>query len=133
MGRTRCGLGHRFDERELFFIDAHAEAGELIRRRRETPELGWGTWKVLRTNVPAVLAHRCDWEGRIVVAVHNLGSEPCVVRLQLGEVPEEGRLDDLLDERGALREIDHGTLELKLDGYGFRWFRLNAADQHTPP
>jgi glycosidase len=105
----------------------------LIRRRRETPELGWGTWKVLRTNVPAVFAHRCDHEGRIVVAVHNLGSEPCVVRLQLGDVPEDGRLDDLLDERGALRDVGDGTLELKMDGYGYRWFRITTPDQHLPP
>ena len=105
----------------------------LIRRRRETPELGWGTWKVVRTNVPSVLAHRCDWEGRTVVAAHNFGDQPCVVRLQLGDVPEDGRLDDLLDERGAFRDIEDGTLELKMDGYGYRWLRINAPDQHTPP
>ena len=105
----------------------------LIRRRRETPELGWGTWRVLRTNVPAVLAHRCDWEGRSVIAVHNFDEEPCQVRIQLGDVPEQGRLDDLLDERGALGELDGGSLELKLDGYGYRWFRVNAPDQQTPP
>ena len=105
----------------------------LIRRRRETPELGWGTWKVVRTNVPSVLAHRCDWEGRTVVAAHNFGDQPCVVRLQLGDVPEDGRLDDLLDERGAFRDIEDGTLELKMDGYGYRWLRINTADQHTPP
>jgi trehalose synthase len=105
----------------------------LIRRRRETPELGWGTWKVLRTNVPSVFAHRCDHEGRVVLAAHNLGSEPCVVTLRLGDVPEEAKLDDLLDERGALREIEDGSLELKMDGYGFRWFRITTPDQHIPP
>jgi glycosidase len=105
----------------------------LIRRRRETPELGWGTWKVVRTNVPSVLAHRCDWEGRTVVAAHNLGEQPCVVRLQVGDVPEDGKLDDLLDERGAFRDIEDGSLELKMDGYGFRWLRINTPDQHTPP
>jgi hypothetical protein len=55
------------------------------------------------------------------------------VRIQLGDVPEQGRLDDLLDERGALGELDGGSLELKLDGYGYRWFRVNAPDQQTPP
>jgi len=105
----------------------------LIRRRRETPELGWGTWKVVRTNVPSVLAHRCDWEGRTVVAAHNFGDQPCVVRLQLGAVPEDAKLDDLLDERGTLREIEDGSLELKLDEYGYRWLRINTPDQHSPP
>ena len=105
----------------------------LIRRRRETPELGWGTWKVVRTNVPSVLAHRCDWEGRTVVAAHNFGDQPCVVRLQLGDVPEDGKLDDLLDELGTLHRIEDGSLELKLDGYGYRWLRITTPDQHTPP
>jgi trehalose synthase len=105
----------------------------LIRRRRETPELGWGRWKVIRTNVPSVFAHRCDWEGRTVVAAHNLGEQPCVVRLQLGDVPDDGKLDDLLDERGAFQGIEDGALELKLDGYGFRWLRITTPDQHTPP
>jgi trehalose synthase len=105
----------------------------LIRRRRETPELGWGAWKVIRTNVPSVFAHRCDWEGRTVVAAHNLGEQPCVVRLQLGDVPEDGKLDDLLDERGAFQGVEDGSLELKMDGYGFRWLRITTPDQHTPP
>jgi maltose alpha-D-glucosyltransferase / alpha-amylase len=105
----------------------------LIRRRRETPEIGWGSWKVLRTNVPGVLAHRCDWEGRAIVAAHNLGDQPCVVRVRLGDVVVGARLDDLLDERGALTEIKGESLELKMDGYGFRWFRMLSPDQHTPP
>jgi trehalose synthase len=105
----------------------------LIRRRRETPELGWGTWKVIRTNVPSVFAHRCDWEGRTVVAAHNLGEQPCVARLQLGDVPEDAKLDDLLDQRGAFQGVEDGSLELKLDGYGFRWLRITTPDQHTPP
>jgi glycosidase len=107
--------------------------GRLIRRRRETPEIGWGSWRVLRTNVPGLLAHRCDWEGRAFVAVHNLGDQPCATRVQLGDVVEGARLDDLLDERGALTEINGESLELKMDGYGFRWFRVLSPDQHTPP
>jgi trehalose synthase len=105
----------------------------LIRRRRETPELGWGSWKTLKTNVSSVLAHRCDWEGRSVIAVHNFGDQPCALRIQVGDVPEEGKLDDLLDERGVLGQIEDGSLELKMEGYGYRWLRINPPDQHTPP
>jgi glycosidase len=105
----------------------------VIRRRRETPELAWGAWQVLETDVRSVLAHRCDWEGRGVIAVHNLGADPCIVRVDLGDVPEAATLDDLLDERGALDEIDGAALELKLGGYGYRWFRIGTRDQRTPP
>ncbi len=106
----------------------------MIRRRRETPELGWGSWQVLSTNVPAVLAHRCDWEGRRVVAVHNLGEEPAVVRVQLGDdIPSDTRLHDLLAETAELREVDGDVLDLKLEGFGFRWLRLHSPGQHTAP
>lgn len=105
----------------------------VIRRRRETPELAWGAWQVLETDVDAVFVHRCDWEGRSVVAVHNLGADPCIVRVDLGEIPEGAKLDDLLDEHGALDEIDGAALELKLGGYGYRWFRIGTPDQPTPP
>jgi hypothetical protein len=55
------------------------------------------------------------------------------VRVDLGDVPEAATLDDLLDERGALDEIDGTALELKLGGYGYRWFRIGTPDQRTPP
>ncbi len=56
-----------------------------------------------------------------------------MVRVALGDVPEDATLDDLLDERPALDEIDGSTLELKLSGYGFRWYRIGTAKQMTPP
>src|SRR5215213_1511941 len=42
-----------------------------IRTRKELPELGWGAWQVLDTDHPGVLAHRCDWQGRGVLVLHN--------------------------------------------------------------
>ena len=44
-------------------------------------------------------------------------------------LPEESKFDDLLDERGAIDEITEGALTLKLDGYGFRWFRITTPDR----
>ena len=63
----------------------------LIRRRRETPELAWGDWRVLTSSVAAVFAHRCDWDGGTVVAVHNLAAEPCHVRVDLDAVDDGAR------------------------------------------
>jgi trehalose synthase len=105
----------------------------LIRRRRETPELAWGDWQVLTSDVPAVFAHRCDWDGGTVVALHNLAAEPCEVRVDLDAVDEGARLDDLLDERPAFETLGGKTVELTLEGYGFRWFRLIPPDRIAPP
>ena len=55
-----------------------------IRRRKESPELGWGSVTLLETPHPAMLAHRCDWEDGTILAVHNLSEEPAGATLELG-------------------------------------------------
>ncbi|TDD64901.1 trehalose synthase [Jiangella aurantiaca] len=87
----------------------------LIRRRKECPELGWGRLELLESAGP-VLAHRSDWQGRTVVAVHNLSGRPAQVRLPRDDGWE--RLTDLLGTD------DHAPGdELELEPYGHRWFR----------
>jgi trehalose synthase len=105
----------------------------VIRRRRETPEIGWGRWTVLETSDPAVLAHRCDWEGRAVVAIHNLGENPCQVRVTVDGDGAGDAVLDLLDDRGSLDAVEDGVVDLKLEGYGYRWFRLRADNRSAIP
>jgi trehalose synthase len=106
-----------------------------IRRRRETPEIGWGAWEVLDADVPAVLAILCEWQERIVVTVHNLGEDPCVAQVSLGrDLPEGSRVHDLLAEPApSVHEVDGDAVEAKLEGFGFRWFRLQSPGQTTAP
>jgi trehalose synthase len=99
----------------------------LARRRRETPEFGWGDWSLLDAGDDAVLAHRCDWEGRTVVAIHNLSAEPRALELPLGEPQSDDdlRVLDLLERDGSLHAVDGGRLVVTLEGYGYRWLRLD--------
>lgn len=107
----------------------------MIRRRRETPELGWGAWQVLDTDVSAVLAILCEWEERMVVTLHNLGEEPCIVRVSLGrDLPGGSSLHDLLAEPSpSVHGVDGDVVEAKLEGFGVRWFRLQPPGQPTAP
>ena len=105
----------------------------VIRRRKETPELGWGTTTILDPGDDAVLAHRCDWEGAAVVAVHNLSATPRELRLDLGPVEDGMRVVDLLDGEQPVRGVDGSTLELKLAGFGYHWFRLQREDATGTP
>jgi trehalose synthase len=104
----------------------------VIRRRRETPELGWGTLEVLESGEPSVLAHRCTWASGTVVAVHNLAAEPRQLDLDVGAVAEGSHLRDLLDE-GGLLELTGGRVSLKLGAHGFRWFRVEHPDERGTP
>src|SRR3954451_13134214 len=98
----------------------------LIRRRRECPELGWGAPTLLDTGEESVFAHRCDWVGSTVLAVHNLAAKKVSVSLQLGD-DYEG-LVDLFDRD----EIAPGK-PIPLGRYGHRWFRVRRAGQRVAP
>ncbi|HEX2152436.1 MAG TPA: alpha-amylase family protein [Acidimicrobiia bacterium] len=106
-----------------------------IRRRREVPEFGWGDCTILDTGDDAVLAHRCDWEGSTVLAVHNLSDSGRSVWIDLGKrpLPEgPGELEDLLTNRPGV-EIDDRAIQLDLDGYGHRWFRVRPGGHPSAP
>jgi len=100
----------------------------LIRRRRECPELGWGSWTLLDTGDPAVFAHRSDWEGSTVVAVHNLAGRDARARLELGD---EGKLIDLFEDED--HALEDGAVTLALGPYDGRWFRVRRPGERLPP
>jgi maltose alpha-D-glucosyltransferase/alpha-amylase len=94
-----------------------------IRTRKELPELGWGAWRVLEVDQPSVLAHRCDWQGRGVLVLHNLGPERVEVTVDLGDDVEGGRpMPDLLGNRHDEQATTGQPLPLR--GFGYRWLRL---------
>src|SRR3954471_22355392 len=93
----------------------------LLRTRRETPELGWGTSTLIETEDPALFAHRCDWEDGTVIAIHNLGARPGTADLALGDGARG--VHDLL---GDFEErVPRGRpLPVALEGYAGRWLRV---------
>jgi trehalose synthase len=93
----------------------------LIRRRKETPELGWGAYRVLPAGDPAVLAVRCDWRGSAVLTVHNFADRPAKAELDL----EGGELVELFADQPYPRPAAAGGA-VPVDGYGYRWFRLHG-------
>jgi hypothetical protein len=96
-------------------------------RYRSSPEIGWGRLDVLASGQDAVLAHRITADVGRFVAVHNFAPTPTVVDLELGPVAPGSVLSDLfaidtfdLDERGRI--------DVHLDAYGYRWFRIVEPD-----
>jgi maltose alpha-D-glucosyltransferase/alpha-amylase len=88
------------------------------------PEIGWGELELIETGDPALFAHRVRWNGNTTITLHNLGERPCCTRLGLRE-EEAGNLVDLFGNK--VYEPDTGeTRRFALDGYGYRWFRLDG-------
>jgi trehalose synthase len=97
----------------------------LIRRRKETPELGWGAVRVLAAGDPAVLALRCDWRGSVVLTVHNFADRPARADLRLdGEDRRVGLVELFADQ--AYERLAAPADGVPVDGYGYRWFRLRS-------
>jgi trehalose synthase len=100
----------------------------LIRRRRETPEIGWGTATLIETAAPSVFAQRVDWQDGTVVTVHNLSEDEVDAALELGEDVEA--IDDLLELREHRLE-EGGRLNVELGRYGYLWLRVRRGGQRA--
>jgi glycosidase len=100
-----------------------AFVSRLIRRYRQSPELGWARFDVLDQPERSVLAHRATWDDGTIVPVHNFGPDPVAVPLQLDGCGEGHQLVDLLS--GEAWGLDgRGSAEVALDGYGHLWLRV---------
>jgi maltose alpha-D-glucosyltransferase/alpha-amylase len=97
-----------------------------IRMRKECPELSWGRYTILRTDAPEVLVLRYDWRGTSMVTLHNFSDRRQTVRLDL-RTPDGDRLVDVHGDHHSRAEAS-GVHRLDLEGYGYRWFRVGAAD-----
>ena len=99
---------------------------DLVFRYRQHPELGWGSYLVLEQDDPALLVLEHRWEQNAVITLHNLGADGTSARVRLPDAPEGSVLVDVFTGRSMDAPAD--GLDIPLDGYGFRWLRIQAPD-----
>ena len=100
----------------------------MLRMRKETPEIGWGDFAILKTDSPEVLALRYDWRGNSVLVVHNLSGAPREVWLEVGDASEPADvLINLLSEDHS-RSTEGSRHCVLLEGYGYHWYRVGSLD-----
>jgi maltose alpha-D-glucosyltransferase / alpha-amylase len=92
---------------------------EMIRVRKECPEIGAGEWKILATRDRHVLALLYERRDSAVVCVHNFAEEPREVTLELGEAT---RLRSLLGTEDT--RATSGRHSLLLEPLGYEWYRV---------
>jgi maltose alpha-D-glucosyltransferase/alpha-amylase len=72
-----------------------------------------------------VIAHRCDWDGSTVVAVHELAGEKAEIDLPI----DDG--EALVD---LFADADHPLpATLPLEPYAAHWFRVRRPGRRLPP
>jgi maltose alpha-D-glucosyltransferase / alpha-amylase len=96
----------------------------LIRVRKECHEIGAGTCHLMAIDDPAILAYCHELDGGQVVVVHNLSRKPRTLKLDLADRGARGIIDLLGDQPYA--PLDGARHDLELEGYGYRWFRVDA-------
>jgi maltose alpha-D-glucosyltransferase / alpha-amylase len=98
----------------------------MIRSRKECPEISWGDFTVLRTNVPEVLGMRYDWRDTSLVTLHNFSNRRQAVTLKVN-CPHDELLAEVFDGHHS-RARNDGTHRIVLREYAWRWYRVGAAD-----
>lgn len=97
---------------------------QVLRTRRECPEISWGNFDIIETGTREVLAIKYDWRNTGLIALHNFADHSRTARMQLGEGGE--LLVDVFNH--ATQEAHSGFHEIPMEPYGYRWFRVGAAD-----
>jgi trehalose synthase len=99
----------------------------LIRRRRETPEIVFGTWSVVPVPEAEILALRYEWGARTVMIIHNLDAR--AIRTSFKLERSRGLID--LFGQGDFSLKKGGSVVVDLEGYGYRWLRVRRAGKNT--
>jgi maltose alpha-D-glucosyltransferase/alpha-amylase len=97
---------------------------KMIRLRKETPEIGWGSCTVLKTGSRGVLALCYDWRDNRVVVLHNFSRHPQEVKLRV-DGPGGDLLVNLLVENASQAHED-GMHRIALEEFGYRWYRVGG-------
>jgi maltose alpha-D-glucosyltransferase/alpha-amylase len=99
----------------------------IMRMRKEVPEIGWGSFKVLPSGTPEVLVLRYDWRNNAVMFVHNLAGSRRDIRLKFRAAADEQDLVNLLSEDHSYPS-DAGEHHIRMEPYGYRWYRVGGLD-----
>jgi maltose alpha-D-glucosyltransferase / alpha-amylase len=97
---------------------------DMVRLRKQCPEIGWGDWRIVPSGSRNVLAIAYIWRGNTIVSVHNLAQAAREAKLRLGG----GTLTDLIDVE-EIRAGRDGVHRFALNAYGYRWLRLGRINQ----
>jgi maltose alpha-D-glucosyltransferase/alpha-amylase len=95
---------------------------ELIRIRKECPEIGAGDWRILPTRSPHVLAVIYTRRDSAVLCLHNFDETPREITLDL-KMPSGGeRLRSLFGSGES--NASAGRHRLRLEPLGYDWYRV---------
>jgi maltose alpha-D-glucosyltransferase/alpha-amylase len=99
---------------------------QMIRLRKECPEVGWGSWRILGTRSNHVLGIMHEWRNNYLVTLHNFSDKAVDAMIDV-EVEGGERLVNLIanDHSDAVKGKHH---RIVLEPHGYRWYRVGGLD-----
>lgn len=94
---------------------------EMIRLRKNCPEIGLGEWEILNTESQYVLAISYKHEDDTIIVLHNFSDTPQEIILET-EVTHV--FLDLMEPNQDLHPQDD-TLKVSMEPFGYKWYRAN--------
>jgi maltose alpha-D-glucosyltransferase/alpha-amylase len=91
----------------------------LITTRKQTPEIGIGKYKIVRSVNSALMIHSCEWGNVKMIFIHNLSKAKVSVPKKVLKIGSHTLFDIFCDS--PLKERRH---RLIIDGYGYQWLRI---------
>ena len=99
----------------------------IIRTRKECPEIGWGSWKLLPRLPDHVLGLLYIWDDRCTLVLHNFADRPATFRVRVEGRPPCALFNLLSQERSDPDSRGRHTMEL--EPYGYRWLRVGDTER----
>jgi maltose alpha-D-glucosyltransferase/alpha-amylase len=96
----------------------------LIRLRKECPEIGWGTYRILATGNPGVLALKYEWRNNSLIVIHNFDDRETTVTID-PDSNEGSQLTNLFVGEHSQAQ-PNGKHKIVMEGYGYRWYRVGG-------
>ncbi|WP_207532736.1 alpha-amylase family protein [Desertivirga arenae] len=98
---------------------------DLIRLRKECPEIGLGDWQILDTRFNSILCMSYQWKERKLFTWHNF-SEKAQEVIITAEEAGSTRLIDVFNNIESVAD-EKGNHTILLEAYGYRWFRAPSS------
>jgi maltose alpha-D-glucosyltransferase/alpha-amylase len=95
----------------------------LISLRKSCPEIGLGAYKLLDCGSPDVLGIRYDYEGQTLVVLHNFNAQPARASIKI----DGAQMLYDLTEKPSDQKTTNGNVQIALNGYGSKWYRVNQS------
>ncbi|UPK69102.1 alpha-amylase family protein [Chitinophaga filiformis] len=90
----------------------------IIRLRKECPEIGLGKWQILETNTPGVLVMRYDLHDKTLITIHNFSNTAQKVKFSA----PDARYYNLTGH--DVIQTSQGTFTADIPEYGYSWYRM---------